>query len=222
MKIKGKVIAKFFYDELLGTKDVYQCKKCDRHLKSPKGYTNLFSHLRSCIGHDYEARLLEHLKINKLSIGKDGNIIGDLKQRDLTSFIHISDKESRAFTWIRWIASRNMPISEIENWITRDLAKSHKPFSSKTLRKYIIATAQCVEEEIKDELKDAGPVTLLMDGWTADGTSTHYIAIFAGYLDAKNDEYKEVLLAIQPTLEEEDLGADAHIDLFNSTLELYT
>jgi hypothetical protein len=59
-----------------------------------------------------------------------------------------------------------------------------------------------------------------MDGWTSDGTSTHYIAMFAGFINQSN-EYEEVLLGIQPTLDEDDLGANAHIALFESTLALY-
>jgi hypothetical protein len=60
-----------------------------------------------------------------------------------------------------------------------------------------------------------------MDGWTADGTSTHYIAIFAGYQHPKTGEYNEVLLALTPTLDEDDMGANAHIELFESTMDIY-
>jgi hypothetical protein len=70
-------------------------------------------------------------------------------------------------------------------------------------------------------MKKAGLISLLFDGWTCDGTSTHYIGIFAGYTDPATDKYKETLLAIQPMLKEDDLGADSHIELLESTLELY-
>jgi hypothetical protein len=113
-----------------------------------------------------------------------------------------------------------MPLLEIENPLTRNLAK-YKAFTSKTLRQYIIATAAEAVPAIAKSLKEAGVITLLFDGWTCDGTSTHYIAIFAGYTNSTTGEYKEVLLALQPTLDEEDLGADAHIELVESTIEMY-
>ncbi|KAG7361937.1 hypothetical protein IV203_025603 [Nitzschia inconspicua] len=108
----------------------------------------------------------------------------------------------------------------MENPLTRSIVRI-QPFRIKTIRKYIIGTARETEKAVALELKKVGAVTLLMDGWTCDGTSTHYIAIFAGYEHPRLHEYNEVLLSIQPTFNEEDLGADAHIELFESTLELY-
>jgi hypothetical protein len=83
---------------------------------------------------------------------------------------------------------------------------------------YIIAAAAQTEKAIAAELKKAGKISLAWDGWTCDGTNTHYIGIFALY--AKDGKAKQVLLALQPTLDEDDLGADAHIGLSNSTLEV--
>jgi hypothetical protein len=97
---------------------------------------------------------------------------------------------------------------------------SPEPFCAKSIKKWIINTAKKTEEDIGKILREAGHCTLIMDGWTSDGTSTHYIAMFAGFINQSN-EYEEVLLGIQPTLEEDDLGANSHIDLFDSTLALY-
>jgi len=109
---------------------------------------------------------------------------------------------------------------EVENKLTKDMFK-HKPMSVKTLRKLILGTANETMKPIAEELRRVGRFTIIMDGWTCDGTGTHYIAIFAGFINPTTGEYEEVLLAIQPTLNEDDMGADAHIELLESTLEMY-
>jgi hypothetical protein len=50
-----------------------------------------------------------------------------------------------------------------------------------------------------------------MDGWTCDGASTHYIVNFAGYISPCAGNYEETLLSMQPTLDEDDLGAGMHM-----------
>ena len=228
----GKAVASFFFDEVRdedGSGKCFQCKKCGAKKLSPKGYTNLRCHTVACVGKDYEVELQEHLKKIGCIVDKKGNIVSEkgnqtkaLVQQAINSFVNTGKNELRAFTWIRWLACRNMPLSEIDNPLTRDLAKSWAPFSSKTIRKYILATTHLVAENIADELQKAGLISLLLDGWTADGTSTHYIAIFAGYKHPETGKYTEVLLAIQPTLNEEGaMGADAHEELLQSTIELY-
>jgi hypothetical protein len=58
---------------------------------------------------------------------------------------------------------------------------------------------------------------LLYDGWSITGV--HYVAVFAVF--GKGLESYYPLLAIAPLLEEDDLGAQSHIDFFISTLSLY-
>ena len=48
----------------------------------------------------------------------------------------------------------------------------------------------------------------------------HYVALFALYY-TKNGVHKETLLALAPLLDEEDLGAEQHIDFIKATLDLY-
>lgn len=228
----GKAVAAFFFDEVQeqdGTRS-FQCKKCSAKKQSPKGYTNLRFHASACVGKDYEQELQRHLKKVDCMVDKKGNIVSEngnhskaFVQQAINSFVNLGKNELRAFTWIRWLACRNMPLSEIDNELTRDLAKAWAPFSSKTIRKYILATSGLVVENIAKELKEAGVLSLLLDGWTADGTSTHYIAIFAGYKHPSSGKYTEVLLAMQPTLDEDGgMGADAHEELLESTIALYS
>jgi len=225
MKFSGKNIREFFFRAVEdGEPDAYFCNKCKGRYKSPKGYTNLTNHVHKCYGNGWEARLQEHLEkhcIDQKIMKADGTIKeSTVSQSVMKSFYSSNNKELRAYQWIKWLALRNMPLVEIENELTRSMVKI-EPFTAKTIRKYIIATAKETEKAIAAELKEAGKITLLMDGWTCDGASTHYIAIFAGYQHPKTKEYNEVLMALSPSLEEDDLGADAHIALFEQTLELY-
>lgn len=232
--IPGKAIASFFFevvqqDDGNDSTKSWQCKKCGDQKLSQKGYTNLRCHAAACVGKTYEKDLQDHLDKVGCFVDNKGNIQPKEKnkpktlvQQAINSFVTTNNNELRAYTWIRWLACRNMPLTEIENDLTRDLAKSYKPFSIKTIRKYILATSSLVVDVIAAELKRARVLTLLLDGWTADGASTHYIAIFAGYQHPDTQEYTEVLLAMQPTLDEEGaMDADAHEELLDSTLELY-
>ena len=219
MKFNGPNIRDFFFKPIANEADAFTCNKCKGRYRSPKGYTNLHNHVTKCYGEGWEGRLKEHLETHDVKVKPDGSI-KSVEQSIMKSFYTSNTKELRAYQWIKWLALRNMPIIEIENPLTRSIVKI-EPFSSKTIRKYIISTAKETEKAIAAELQEAGKVTLLMDGWTCDGAATHYIAIFAGYLHHKSGEYNEVLLALTPTLQEDDLGADAHIELFESTIGLY-
>jgi len=164
-------------------------------------------HTAICVGPDYVELYKSHLKQKESTT----DVNQPLRCSDFFAF---NEKEKRAHKWIEWVVCRNMPLSEIDDPLTRALARI-KPFNSKTLRKYILATARETELAIAKELQEASVVSLLLDGWTCDGTSTHYIGIFASYICPTKEEYKEVLLSFQPTLVEEELGADAHIDLLD-------
>ena len=219
MKISGKAISQFFFREAFEN-GTWRCNKCKKVKRSPKGYTNLVTHARTCFGKDFDQEAVAHLERHGFHVKDDGTIVGgEVDQRVIDSFYVSNEKEKRAHKWIKWIACRNQALTEVENELTQDLANV-KGMSSKTLRKYIIATAAETVPSISKALKDSGAVTLLFDGWSCDGASTHYVGIFAGYINSEG-EYEEVLLAMQPTLDEEDLGADSHIELLESTLEMY-
>ena len=177
MKIPGKALAEFFFKAeafVDGKPYEWRCTKCEEVYKSPRGYSNLTQHLPTCRGANYEERFRQHLEDNGITLDSNGKVkTGKITQKTIDAFVNHGSKELRAAMWIEWLAMRNMPLSEIENPITRELAKSHEPFSIKSIRKYIIATAQMAEKAVAAEMAEAGVVTLIMDGWTADGTSTH-------------------------------------------------
>jgi len=218
MKIAKRDAISFYYEKQTmehKAAGIWTCKKCKQTKKCKAGYSNLYHHLEACVGMDYMVSLqtfVDNQPSTSVRISK--------KQLALDSFFLGSPKELRALAWIKWICCRNMPICEIDNPITREFA-GVEAFNSKTIRKYIINTARECESSIAKALKAAGVITLIFDGWSCDGASTHYVGMFAGYIDPRTSEYKEPLLAIQPCLNEEDMGADSHIELFESTLALY-
>jgi len=219
MKLTGKQIAEYFFRVEADAPDCFKCRKCDQIRKSPKGYTNLVYHARSCQGDDVVDKFKQHLEASGHQFKTNG-AFGKVANKDIRTFFTSTEKEEAAYEWVKWIASRNMPLSEIENATTRGMVK-HKPMCTKTLRKTVLGVASETVKPISEELKRAGKITIVMDGWTCDGTSTHYVAIFAGYIRPSTGDYEEVLLAIQPMLDETSLDAAAHIELFESTLKLH-
>jgi len=210
LSLSNKVISQFFFEQAGDDKNVWTCKKCQKNRRTSNGWTNLVNHLKTCVGPDYQAMVANHLREQQK---------GTKKQAAIDAFLISNEKERRAHQIMEWMVRRNMPLSEIDNPLTRDIL-APEPFSSKSMKKWILNTAKETEATIAKVLQDSGMITLLMDGWTSDGTSTHYIAMFAGFINDQG-EYEEVLLSMQPMLDEEELGADAHIDLFESTLSLY-
>jgi hypothetical protein len=60
---------------------------------------------------------------------------------------------------------------------------------------------------------------LIFDGWTADGTHDHYVAIIASFM--RNAYQEKILLAFSPMNDEADLTANAHIQFIEDTLHHY-
>eukprot|EP01035_Chromulina_nebulosa_P024322 gene24322-31645_t len=60
---------------------------------------------------------------------------------------------------------------------------------------------------------------LIFDGWTADGTHDHYVAIIASFM--RNSYQEKILLAFSSMNEEADLTANAHIQFIEDTLHHY-
>lgn len=155
-KIAKRDAIDFYYESQTmedKTAGIWTCKKCKEKKKCKSGYSNLYHHLECCIGMDYLASLQTFMdtqvRTTSSRISK--------KQAALDSFFIGSPKEMRACTWIKWICCRNMPISEIDNPITRKFA-GVEAFNSKTIRKYILNTATLTIVLAKSLLHDAFPL----------------------------------------------------------------
>ncbi|KAE8882624.1 hypothetical protein PF006_g28656 [Phytophthora fragariae] len=105
----------------------------------------------------------------------------------LTSTHHDFEETYRA----SWVVERNMPISEVDDPLTRSMA-SWKPVSSKTLKLDMQTCAPNVGGVIKKELGEIFGV--MWDGWT-HGT-VHYVGIYGvTFVNGKHRERLTVAVA---------------------------
>ncbi|ETK80791.1 hypothetical protein L915_13631 [Phytophthora nicotianae] len=64
---------------------------------------------------------------------------------------YISDKEFSVFRWLEWVVMRNMPLSVVDNPLTRSLA-GHDSIFSNCLATYITRLVSLVQASIRKTL----------------------------------------------------------------------
>lgn len=203
----SKSISEFFYER---TDDhLWECKKCRKTKAKSGGWTNLLSHLRSCVGHDYEDQYKEHKKVTATTKNAAG------------FFILVSDREREVSKWIEFIVMKNLPVSFVDCPYTRDVTRL-KNISSRTLRSYILALLSVVKETIQAELPSKFP--LVFDGWSEG--STHYIGVAAAYIRTDqngNDVPVQTMLSMKPLLAEgiKGMRASDHLEHIEKVLGMY-
>jgi hypothetical protein len=220
---KSSTVVGFFFDKHPTLENRWVCKNCKgvKACNVKESYTNLRVHCSSCFGVDYESIISQHLMDTKQVIGPDGKITRTLMTGE-KGFKMYTQRTKDCYKWLKVIIMNNFPLSMCENIHMRELAGCFgtgcgNTFCAKTMRKYILALVLLVEREIALALRDK-PIAVMFDGW--ENRRRKYIGLFGSYME--KEEYEEVLLAIQPTLEADENGtADAHVDLIESTLELY-
>jgi hypothetical protein len=119
------------------------------------------------------------------------------------------------FKWLEWIVMSNLPFQFVEDPLTRKNTKLES-ITDETVKKYLVLVTESVEKRIADDLPEK--FGIVIDGWS-DGT-THYIAVFASYLDAKG-EGQYPLLSIAPPYDEQSFTAETHKAFIIDVLELY-
>ncbi|KAG2908868.1 hypothetical protein PC129_g7306 [Phytophthora cactorum] len=117
------------------------------------------------------------------------------------------------FPWIEWVVARNMPLSEVDDPLTRSMSKL-KPVCSKTLKVYLAMVAETVEATISAEMSD--PVGIRFDASTF--FLEKYVALFA--MHWHDGQLKQTLLSIAP-MEEGDLTAQSHCLFIQRIIELF-
>jgi hypothetical protein len=162
--------------------------------------------------------LFKHLRTKKHRVSYEAAVLEEQEKLAINKFYppKISEKVHAIYGWLDWMVSSNLPMSIVENAAFRKFSKLPS-CSVVSIKKYMERVSEKVCEALADELPENFGVAF--DGWT-DGTTSHYIAMFAVFTDA-NDAPRCHLLAFQPLLDETDLGADAHKEFFESTLEYY-
>ena len=106
----------------------------------------------------------------------------------------------------------NLVITFVDSEMTQKNTKLTK-ICRQTLVKHLYKTVETVEEEMTRILPET--FGIIIDGWTHD--SVHF-ALFA-YPERSSGI--TVLLAIAPSLNEDDLSASSEIDVITATLGVY-
>ena len=205
-KSSSKSICEYFYAQV--KKNEWQCKKCLKLKSKNGGWTNLLSHIRTCVGSDYESVYLEHKKV----ASKMGAISG--------YFVRLSEFEKEIYSWIRFIVMKNLPVSFVDCSYTRDISRL-KPLSGKSLRRHILSLRDVLKETLSKELPST--FVVVFDGWT-EGTQ-HYIGVTASYMKVVDGREVPVqtMLSMQPLLAGGVQGMRAvdHIEHLSKVLASY-
>ena len=146
-------------------------------LKSKNGgWTNLLSHLKSCVGKDYVDQYMWHaalIQSEQIAARRNGMSVGSTGSMLLDVFVLcLSDAEKEMAQRILYLILKNLPMSLVDRLHTRAMAKL-RPVSSKSVRKHVLSLVTIVQEDIRRRLPDK--FVLIFDGWT-EGTD-HYIGV---------------------------------------------
>jgi hypothetical protein len=131
---------------------------------------------------------------------------------------YVDSKALNAFRWIEWIVMNNLPLSTVEDELTRKNTNL-APLTVKTFKVYLHKVVKGVETVIGRTLPDQ--FGLVVDGWSED--TTHYFAVFAVFgaiIDGK-EVAKRYLLAMSPLADETQFTAENHVEFIEQQLDLF-
>ncbi|KAG2775699.1 hypothetical protein PC129_g17075 [Phytophthora cactorum] len=186
----------FIYADL--GEDLFECKKCGRSRKqAPRtGYSNLLGHLST----KHAGYLEEYAEIEAAAAST------------MDMFGFVDDVTLTIYLWMRWIIQCNLPITEVENKLTREVVTMELT-TVRTMKVYLRYVAGKVGQTIASEMGES--FGLMFDGWTCN--SLHFLGIFAVY--AVNGVRHQHLLALFPM--DGSQTADAHLEHIESVLSVY-
>ncbi|KAG2784122.1 hypothetical protein PC129_g572 [Phytophthora cactorum] len=136
-----------------------------------------------------------------------------MKSDTLSSFGFVSETTQHHYEWLHWIVERNLPISEVDNPLTRSMSRL-KPVSSKTLKADMQKVARNVGVLIEKEMSNFFGV--MWDGWSH--SSVHYVVIYGVFIVKGKRIIR--MLAMSP-FEVGNQNAEVHIEMFKAVLALY-
>jgi len=204
LPIPSKSVCKFFFREL--DKHVWQCKKCLKTKTKNGGWTNLLSHIRTCVGKDYEKDYRDHQKVAPTAMS------GFL--------VRVSEREREMYLWIKFIVMKNLPVSFVDCPFMRDIVRL-KPVCTKTLRSNILSLWEVLRETLRRELPRK--FVVVFDGWTEG--AHHYIGVAASYMKVVDGKEvaKQTMLSMKPLLADgiQGMRAADHLEHLSRILETY-
>ena len=220
----SKGIRRYYY-QLANNDKEWRCHKCMQLKSKNGGWTNLLSHLKSCVGKDYVDQYMSHAaSIQSEQIAaRNGTSVGSTGSMLLDAFVlRLSDAKKEMAQWISYLVLKNLPMLLVDCPHTRALVKL-RPVSSKSVRKHVLSLVTIVQEDIRRCLPDK--FVLIFDGWN-EGTD-HYIGVWISYhiIDGSHNGKEhavQTLLLIRPMLVDgiEDLTAQDHLIHINRILTL--
>jgi BED zinc finger len=152
----SKGICHYYYQEVPNNDKEWRCRKCMQLKSKNGGWTNLLSHLKSCVGKDYVDQYMSHAaSIQSEQIAaRNGTSVGSTGSMLLDAFVlRLSDTEKEMAQWISYLVLRNLPMSLVDCPHTRQLAKL-RPVSSKSVRKHVLSLVIIVQEDIRCRLPE--------------------------------------------------------------------
>ena len=192
----NKAISLFYFAKVEGKETLYKCKcGIEREKQAQTGWTNLMSHIRA----DHSSYLTE------FKSAKSPN--------NLT--FH-TPKTLKIFGWLDWIVSCSLPF----NVVTNETFKKYThlpPITITTCMNYLEALTLVLEKKITKMLPDK--FALVFDGWSLDGTSTHFVAAIAKWIE--NGTSCRALLAFSPLLDEASQTAENHKEFLEFVLGIF-
>ncbi|ETI54594.1 hypothetical protein F443_02618 [Phytophthora nicotianae P1569] len=110
-----------------------------------------------------------------------------ISSSSLQAFGFVSEESSHLFQWIQWVVMRNMPVSEVEDDLTRAMSKL-RPVTTKAVKKCMKGIAIRVGRRLEKELGTL--FGLVLDGRSHAGV--HYVGRYAVY-EADGEMFKNIL-----------------------------
>ena len=165
----SKGICRYYCQKVPNNDKEWRCRKCMQLKSKNGGWTNLLSHLKSCIGKDYVDQYTLHAaSIQSEQIAaRNGTSVGSTGSNLLDAFVlRLSDAEKEMAQWISYLLLRTLPMSLVDCPHTRQLAKL-RPVSSKSIQRHVLLLVTIVQKDIRRRLP--GIFVLIFDGWT-EGT----------------------------------------------------
>lgn len=174
---------------------------CDIEKSENAGWTNLSNHVYSQ-HKNFESEMEESKKLAANRLGVTVTKVVRKKSMDI-------------YKWLKWITELSLPFNFVEQETTK-LFSNLSNLSTDTLMKYLKGVSNKMCDTIAVSLPSK--FGIVIDGWD-DGSGNYYVAIYAVY--SREEKVILPLLACQPLTDAADFGAQAHMDLIESTLELY-